>query len=120
MKLATVVEEDMLDRVSQSWCLQDKAERKHRLKTIIALGVELEEIRRTEKFNSNLGEAAIEAIIEGDWEDAERWVDHFTFEDEEEAVRDRYAVIWEKFRVILMTAVMDKKTMIPGVRVRSN
>lgn len=119
-KMMAMLEEDLAERVSRSWCLQDKAERKHRLNTIIALSTELEAIRRTSRFNSALGEAAIEAVIEGDWDDAEEWVKHFTFEDECEDVRDTYAPLWEKFRIILMTAVADKKAMIPGVRVKSN
>lgn len=81
-----IFKSDMAKRVERSWCLQDKTERRHRLKTIISLVVELENIKKINRCGVSLGEAAIESVIEGDWEDVLQWVDHFKWEGEDEGV----------------------------------
>lgn len=92
-----------LEKISKAWCQQPREETKRRLASVIELAVELDSIRKTNGFASSLyGEAAIEAVIEGD-EEQLRWIEkELSFagvigsghEDQEEF----YRKLWGGFR----------------------
>jgi hypothetical protein len=108
-KLMEMFEERQLEEILRSWCLADKATRKHRLKTIIALSVELEEIKKVNIFSTLFGEMAIEAVIQGDWRELEEVVGYQTFKTEHPETQAEFAPLWEKFRLIAETAIAEER-----------
>jgi hypothetical protein len=107
--LTSKFEEHQLEQINNSWCLANKSERKHRLKTIIALVLELEEIKKVDKFATTFGDMAIEAVICGDWKEFEQVCEYQTFKDESIEIQKRYAPLWEKFRTIAETAIAEER-----------
>lgn len=108
-KMNALYYETKLKKVYESFCLVDRDERKARLNTVMALSVELHKIKEVNRFGTALGEAPIEAIIEGDWEYAATYIEHFTYKDEGEALAAEIAPLWEPYRVILQTAVAEAR-----------
>jgi len=108
-KLISMFEERQLEEILRSWCLANKATRKHRLKTIIALAVELEEIKKVNIFSTSFGEMAIEAVIQGDWKELEEVVGYQTFKTEHPETQAEFAPLWEKFRLIAETAIAEER-----------
>ena len=108
-KLMAMFEERQLEEIQNSWCLADKAARKHRLKTLIALVLELEEIKKVSIFSTAFGEMAIEAVIQGDWRELEEVVGYQTFKAESKEIQDQFAPLWEKFRAIAETAIAEER-----------
>jgi hypothetical protein len=108
-KMLAMFEERQLEEIMRSWCLADKATRKHRLKTIIALAVELEEIKKVNIFSTLFGEMAIEAVIQGDWKELEEVVGYQTFKTESLDIQAKFAQLWEKFRLIAETAIAEER-----------
>jgi hypothetical protein len=102
--LREAVERHTQAQVERSHCLQSKEERRARLNTIIALSVELDRIRSVDHFATALGAAAIEDVIEGDWEGLSSFSNYFTFEGESEELRARYAPLWKAFYLVLVSA----------------
>ena len=103
MQLATV------DKIAGTWCLQSTEEKKRRRRIIIALSQELGLIAEKTNFSTHLAELVIEAIIDGDWKMVEEWAEHFAFEDELDANRERYAPEFAIFRELLLQAVRTDK-----------
>lgn len=112
--LQGLFEQHFENMVKQSWFLQDRGERKLRLKTIIALSVELERIRKITLQATALGEGAIEAIIEGDWKRAEEYAGDLTFPDEAPEYVETFRKLWEPFVVLIQTAAAESKRLVPG------
>lgn len=108
-KLISMFEERQLEQILLSWCLIDKAERKHRLKTIIALTIELEEIKKASRFSCMFGELAIEAVIQGDWKELEEVANSQTFKSESNDIQIKYAPLWDNFRLIAETAIAEER-----------
>ena len=108
-KMMTMFEERQLEEITRSWCLADKAVRKHRMRTIIALAVELEEIKKVNIFSTSFGEMAIEAVIQGDWKELEEVVGYQTFKSEHPDIQAQFAPLWEKFRLIAETAIAEER-----------
>jgi hypothetical protein len=119
-KLMAMYEERTFEMVHKSWCLQEKAVRRHRLQTVVALILELEEIKKVDIFSTAFGEQAIEAVIQGDWHEVEEVIEFQTFEAEEPKIRDRYKDLWEKFRIIALTACAEEKRRVTGKPVEAN
>jgi hypothetical protein len=103
------LETRQVEQIQNSWCMVDKATRKFRLNTIIALIVELEEIKKTSSFSIVFGYMAIEAVICGDWRELEEVVELQYFKGEEPDTSNKYAPLWEKFRLIAETAIAEEK-----------
>ena len=99
------------EKLSASWALQPREERKRRLRTVMQLSVELLRIRETTEFSTRLAELAIESVIEGDWKMVEEWTEHFTFEDEHAQVREKQAPIFATFRELLLQALRTEKEL---------
>lgn len=116
-KLAKAYEEHLLQMVQESWCLQDKPTRKHRLTTVIALSVELDAIKRVNIFSTACGEQVIEAVIQGDWREVEEMVEYLTFSTECSEIQEKYCPLWEKFRTLALTACAEEKRRVPGQQV---
>ena len=108
-KMLAMFEERQLEEIIRSWCLADKATRKHRLKTIIALAIELEEIKKVNIFSTLFGEMAIEAVIQGDWKELEEVIGYQTFKTEHPDIQAQFAPLWEKFRLIAETAIAEER-----------
>lgn len=106
-KLAVKFGEYRLEVISRSWCVVDKEERARRLRTVIALSVELDVIRSKDRFSTAFGEMAIEAIIQGDWREVDQVAGFLTFESEGEETVAKYGPLWEQFRVIAKTAAAE-------------
>lgn len=119
-KLAKVYEEHLLQMFQASWCLQDKPTRKHRLKTVLALSVELEAIKKIDIFSTAIGEQIIEAVIQGDWREVEEVAGYLTFDTERSELRDRYNSLWENFRTLALTSCAEEKRRVPGQRMEAH
>jgi hypothetical protein len=100
-------EDWQIEKIGVSWFLQDKEARRHRLKTVIALSIELEKIRQVSIFSCGIGEQVIEAVIEGDWRGVELTTEMLTFEGEGPEIIDKYAPLWANFRTIAQTAIAE-------------
>jgi len=101
----------------------DRAERKHRLRTITTLIVELEKIKAVTIQATGIGEMIIEAIIEGDWSEAETIAADLEIPVDEKDVfgRDaRHRALWESFTIATRTAIAEASRLQPGVRPRRN
>jgi len=108
-KMMAMFEERQLEEIMNSWCLADKAARKHRLRTIIALAIELEAIKKVSIFSTSFGEMAIEAVIQGDWKELEEVVGYQTFNAEHPDIQAKFAPLWERFRLIAETAIAEER-----------
>jgi hypothetical protein len=93
------------EKLTASWSLQPREERDRRLGAVMRLSVELARVRETTNFSTRLAESAIEAVIEGDWKMVEEWAGHFTFDEESEDLRQKYAPIFLMFRELLLQAL---------------
>lgn len=83
---------------------QDRGEKKRRLNLMVLMSAELVKIRETDRFSTGLAEAAIEAVIGGDWTMVREWAKHFTFEEEGPEVAEKYGPLWCRFRELCMEA----------------
>jgi len=119
-KLARVYEEHLLQMFQAAWCLQDKPTRKHRLTTVMDLSVELDAIKKVDIFSTAFGEQVIEAVIQGDWREAEEVVGYLTFDTERSELREKYDSLWEKFRTLALTACAEEKRRVPGQRMEAH
>lgn len=99
------------EKLSASWTLQSREERKRRLGAVMRLSVELARIREITGFSTRLAEQAIEAVIEGDWKSVEEWADHFTFDEEGEELRQKCVPIFNAFRELLLQALRAAKEL---------
>ncbi len=99
------------ERLTASWFLQPQEEKKRRRAAVIQLAIELGRVREATDFSTRLAELAIEAVIEGDWKMVEEWADHFTFTEEGEDLRAKYAPVFAVFRELLLQALRTQKEM---------
>jgi hypothetical protein len=97
------------EKLAASWTLQPTEERKRRRRTIIQLSIELGRLREVTEFSTGLAELAIEAVIEGDWKMVTEWAEHFTFDEERDELRQRYAPAFAVFRELLLQALRAQK-----------
>jgi hypothetical protein len=119
-KLVAAYGEHRLETISRAWCVVDKWERMHRLRTVMALSVELDIICSKDKFSTAFGEMAIEAVIEGDWREVDQVADFLTFESEGPETVGRYGPLWEQFRTIAKTASAEARRRRTGDKSVSN
>jgi hypothetical protein len=89
----------------RSWTLQSKEERRARLRTIIQLSIELDGIRKVSNFAVRIGESAVEAVIEGDWKQAQDLAGDLTFHDDPHC--QDAAQRWEPFVLVLRAACVE-------------
>lgn len=104
-----IVHERRVKKLYDAYCLVDRDEQRARLTTIMALSVELHKIQEQDIFSTRLGEVPIESILEGDWEYAATYVSHFTFEGEGPEAAAKYGALWEPYRTLLHTAVVEAR-----------
>jgi len=104
-----------MKQVSLSWCLASPEERTLRLRTVMALSVELDRIKRINMFSTALGENCIEEVIQGNWSHAAEFIEHFTFEEEEPRrhsndlpVDEDVRKLWEPFVILLRAACAEE------------
>ena len=109
LTLSEFVELGQAERLAGSWCIQPRDEKRRRLNTVMHLSIELARIRETMEFSTRLAEAAIEAVIEGDWKAVEDWATHFAFDDEGEELRQQCAPIFITFRELLLQVLRAAK-----------
>ncbi len=105
-KLLTQFDEYRMKQISRAWCLVSLDERRHRLRVVMNLSVELTKIKQTSGFATRLGENAIEAVIEGDWKHVAEYAAMFAW-DEDLGVKKNYGPLWEPFALILRTACAE-------------
>lgn len=111
----------MFERIQKSWCLAERGERIHRMRTITTLIVELEKIRAVSIQATGIGEGLIEQIIEGDWAQAEAYLEDLTMVDNKEDPYGRNAkhrALWDNFTTAAKTAIAEARRLTPGVRPR--
>lgn len=99
--------EGTLRRIENSFPTLMGDERKHRLQIILELSRELEKIKLESNYCVGLGEAAIEAVINGDWTDMNMWASHFKFKEEDTFSHVDAIKRWKKFVGILEMAEMN-------------
>lgn len=99
------------EKLSASWAIQTREERKRRLGAVMQLSVELAKICETMTFSSRLAESAIEAVIEGDWKMVEEWAEYFAFADEREEIRIPCAPVYATFRELLLQVLRTAKEL---------
>jgi len=104
MTLQEFVLKGRIDIWQRSFVNQPRPEKKRRLNLLIRLSVELTKIREQTIVATGLAESALEDLIEGDWAMLKEWASHFSFEDEHEEVRVRYAPLYAKFAEICKEA----------------
>jgi hypothetical protein len=110
-QLVSKFEASQLEEILRSWCLVPKQERKHRLKTIIDLSIEVERIRSISNFYITFGELGIEAVIKGDWEELQDISNSQTFRTESKELQAKFFPLWEKFREIANKAIAEEKLL---------
>ncbi len=90
-RAAEVVTEDFGRRLQASWCVQEREERKLRLRAVIELSSQYNFNVKTQGVGgSSSAEQAIESIIEGDWEDAKANVGDLDDPDRTPELRGRW------------------------------
>lgn len=104
-----LVHERRVRKLYNAYCLVDRAEQRARLNTIMELSVELQKIKEKDSFSTRMGETPIESILEGEWDYAATYVSHFTFESEGPEVAAKYGPLWERYRTVLHTAVVEAR-----------
>jgi hypothetical protein len=109
-KLFAMYGEWRMKQVSRAWCLASREERKLRLRTVVALSVELHRIKQVSIFATASGEGAIEAVIEGDWKEAAGRASDLTFEKDPIA-KERHGALWEPFILQLRAACAEEESI---------
>lgn len=97
------------EEIAASWALQPQEEKKRRRRAVVQLSIELGRVCETTNFSTGLAEAAIESVIEGNWKMVEEWAEHFTFDEESQDLRDKYAPVFAVFRELLLQTVRAQK-----------
>jgi hypothetical protein len=105
-----------MEQVARSWCLVSRAERQHRLRTVMTLSVELDRIKKASIYATGLAENIIEDVIEGDWTAAAAFAEDFSFKKDSE-VEAHIVRLWEPFIVLLRAACDMEKQVERGERV---
>jgi hypothetical protein len=100
---------NLAEKMASSWALQPPEERKRRRRFVIQLSIELGRLQETATFATRLAECAIESVIEGDWKMVQEWADHFSFDDENEQIRQTAAPVYAVFRELLLQALRTEK-----------
>lgn len=118
--LKKIYEQGIVERFWKSWAMADRHERKTRLDAVTKLAVELDKVKQKTIQATGLAEQVIEDIIEGDWDKAARFVEDFTFNDEDERYRAEYAPIFENFVVTGRTVCAEALRRQPGKRPESH
>jgi hypothetical protein len=95
--------EHVFRKIMRCHTLADREEQTARVRAIIDLSIELGRIKAIDVFSTRLASSAIEHIIDGDWSAAEGYTEMFTFEEESEELRARYAPLWADFVLKLKT-----------------
>lgn len=102
----TTYADHMQKRLEASWFLQDRREKRLRMRFVLLLAEELAKIRQVSVFATAFGEMAIEAIIEGDWKTLAEIQRDLTFDGESKDCHARYNPLWAPFRDIIETALV--------------
>lgn len=113
-KMLDRYEEAMHLRIMRSWCMIDGEERKHRLRAVQDLSVELHKIRAVSIQATAIGEGIIGDVIEGDWKGAELMADDLA------ASCGADPKLWEGFVLLVRTAAAESKRLARGVRPEGN
>lgn len=108
-KIHSIAIEFKTKLVYLSYCLQDPEEQEARVRTVMELSVELQKIKDVNIFSTSLGVAPIESIIQGDWDGAAHWVEHFTFAKEGPECAAQFGPLWERYRAVLHTAIVEAR-----------
>jgi hypothetical protein len=108
-KLFAKYDEHRMKQVARSWCLVSRDECKLRLRTVMALSIELDRIKRVDIFSTGIAESMIEDVIEGDWAMVSRLIGSFMFERED--VGDEIKKLWEPFVILLRAACVEEESL---------
>lgn len=106
-------------KLQAAWFMVGREEKKHRLRTLSTLIPELERIKAVSIFSTMFGEVIIEAVIEGDWDYAEKFANDM-FKGEGEEIQVKYGPLWESFLVAAKVACAEAKRLQEGVRPERN
>lgn len=83
-----------------SWTNQSPEARKSRMKYILQMAAELQEIRKVTIQATGFCEFAIEGVITGKIADVRMWSEGLTFPEEELDYRERMTTVFARFREI--------------------
>jgi hypothetical protein len=81
-------------QIQRAFFQAHRAERERRLEYVIQLSVELHRIRQITIQATGLLRAAIEDVINGEWEGVDAHAKILTFQDENESLRERMAPLY--------------------------
>lgn len=101
MSMQEFMASQRIEQIQCAYVTAERPERKHRLKYILLLSHELEEIKKTTIQATGLAEMSIEHIILGEWKTASDFIQWLAFEDED---RSGMAKIFAKFVKLLREA----------------
>jgi len=118
-RMLAMMDDYRAERLLTTYFLASREEKRHRLKTVQVLSVELHEIQKVSLFATRLGECIIEDVIVGDWKSVAVQASTF-FDGEDESIRDRYDLLWEKFLLVARVAAEEAGRLAEGVRPEGN
>ena len=94
-------------KLAASWYYQNRDERRFRLDAVVALSVEYDKAIAFSRASSVFGRNAVEAVIEGDWKEAEACCEYLRFNDEPGG--EKLARIWDSFVTKLQTVCAEAR-----------
>ncbi len=110
-KLMAKYDDFQIEQIGKCWFLASKKDRKHRLKSVMLLSVELEAIKKISTFSTAFGEQLIEAIIQGDWKEAEQVLAFLSFKEDGPEIEKKYVPLWEGFKAVALFAIEENKRL---------
>jgi len=108
-----------IKRMQNAFWMQERSEQKRRLDFIIRLSAEYQRILEKTIQSTGIARAAIEDVIDGDWEGLRISREMFTFEGEHQDAIDRYAPIFAEFVRIIDEALQTIPVVAPEPTVTS-
>lgn len=87
-----------------------RPERQARRRAIIELSVELDAVRKQDAFSTAFGKLAIDAVIEGNWQELRELAAYGKFEEESEEVRARYVPLWKSMVDKMLAVALEGET----------
>jgi hypothetical protein len=98
----------MAEQLASSWHMSDRDECRARMKVILELAVELDRIKKINRFAIRSGESLIEHVILGDWVVVRRMAgDDLRFAYEERSLCAEIAPLWATFVALAEKACDD-------------
>ena len=88
----------------RSWSEQEQPVRQRRRELVMAMALEVAEIRKSTRQATGLCELAIENVITGDFSSLRSWAHEFNFEGDDLEYQERYRPLFVKFKKLCLEA----------------